>query len=99
MTGPGTVERARDWRPAAGTAVVAALAIPVGLGFAVFGFFGWCVGPVVLVVGLVGRHLRQPWGSWLIAVGAGLALGALAYITVGLLIPDGPSSGGGSSRS
>ncbi|GAA4430744.1 hypothetical protein GCM10023169_34520 [Georgenia halophila] len=95
MTEPGTVQpRARGWQLTAGTAVVAVLAVPAGLGLAVFGFFGWCVGPLVLVAGLAGQRRRgRAWAVW---IGVGLTLGALAYITIGLLTPDGPSSGGGS---
>lgn len=87
---------ARAWRPSAGTAVAGVLAVPVGLGLSVFGFLGWCVGPLVLIAGLVGRRLSRSWAPWALWTGVGLTLGALAYITVGLLTPDGPSSGGGS---
>lgn len=97
MTEPGTVQpRVRGWQLTAGTAVVAVLAIPVGLGLSIFGFFGWCVGPLVLIAGLVGQRLRRGWASWAIWIGVGLTLGALAYITIGLLTPDGSSSDGGS---
>lgn len=97
MTEPGTVQpRVRGWKLTAGTAVVAVLAIPAGLGLSIFGFFGWCVGPLVLIAGLTGQRLRRGWASWAIWIGVGLTLGALAYITIGLLTPDGPSSGSGS---
>ena len=97
MTGPSTVQpRVRGWQLTAAMAVVAVLAIPVGLGLSIFGFFGWCVGPLVLIAGLVGQRLRRGWAFWAIWIGVGLTLGALAYITIGLLTPDGPSSGGGS---
>ncbi|MFW6599584.1 hypothetical protein ACQBAU_08910 [Propionibacteriaceae bacterium Y2011] len=96
MTEPDTQPCVRGRQLTASTAVVAVLAIPVGLGLSIFGFFGWCVGPLVLIAGLVGQRLRRGWGSWAIWFGVGLTLGALAYITTGLLIPDGPSSGGGS---
>lgn len=97
MTEPGAAQpRVRGRQFNAGTAVVVLLAIPVGLGLSIFGFFGWCVGPLVLIVGLVGRRLRRGWASWMIWIGVGLTLGALAYVIIGLLTPEGPSSGGGS---
>ena len=97
MTEPSTVQpRVRGWQFTASKAVVTALAIPVGLGLSIFGFFGWCVGPLVLIAGLVGQRLRRRWASWAIWIGVGLTLGALAYITIGLFTPDGPASGGGS---
>lgn len=97
MTEPSTAQpRVRGWQLTTGTLVVVVLAIPVGLGLSIFGFFGWCVGPLVLIAGLVGQRLRRGWASWAIWIGVGLTLGALAYITIGLLTPDGPSSGGGS---
>lgn len=86
--------RARN--SAAGHALVTVLAIPVGLGLSIFGFYGWCVGPAALVAGLVGRPLLRGWASWAAWVGVGLTLGALTYITIGVLTPDGPSSGTGS---
>ncbi|MCK0111893.1 hypothetical protein MWU75_07060 [Ornithinimicrobium sp. F0845] len=95
MTEPSTAQtRVRGRRPTTGTAVITVLAIPVGLGLSIFGFFGWCVGPLILIAGLVGQRLRRGWASWAIWIGVGLTLGALAYITIGLLTPDGPSSGG-----
>ncbi len=95
MTGPGTLHpRVRDSQLTVGIAVVAVLAIPVGLGLSAFGFFGWCVGPLTVSAGLIGQHLRRGWASWAIWIGVGLTLGALAYITMGLLTPDGPSSDG-----
>ena len=95
MTEPSTVQpRVRGWQFTAGKAVVAGLANPVGLGLSIFGFFGWCVGPLILVAGLVGQHLRRGWAFWAIWIGFGLILGALAYITMGLLSPDGSSSDG-----
>lgn len=97
MAAPGTEQpAARAWRPSAGTAVVGVLAVPAGLGLSIFGFLGWCVGPVVLIAGLVGRRLDRSWAPWALWTGVGLTVGALAYITVGLLTPDGPSSGSGS---
>lgn len=97
MTEPVTVKpRVRGWQLTAGTAVVAVLAIPAGLGLSIFGFFGWCVGPLVFIAGLVGQRLGRGWASWLIWIGLGLTLGALTYIALGLLAPAGPSSGSGS---
>ena len=97
VTDSGTVQsRARGWKLTTRTALVALLAIPAGVGLAIFGFFGWCIGPLVLIGGLVGQRLRRGWSSWAIWIGIGLTLGALAYIAIGLLTPDGPSSGGGS---
>lgn len=97
MPEPGTVHPSvRGWQLTGGTAVAAVLGIPVGLGLSTFGFFGWCAGPLVLIAGLVGQHLRRGWAPWAIWIGVGLTLGALVYITIGLVTPDGPSSGGGS---
>lgn len=88
--------RREPWRLSVGKAVAGVLAVPVGLGLSVFGFLGWCVGPVVLITGLVGRRLNRRWARWALWTGVGLTAGALVYVTSGLLTPDGPSSGSGS---
>ncbi|HLQ81981.1 MAG TPA: hypothetical protein VK103_00480 [Bacillota bacterium] len=99
MTESGMVQlRARDLHVIARTIVLAVLAVPAGLGLSVVGFLGWCVGPLTIITGLVGKHVRRGWASWVIPIGVGLTLGALAYIAIGLLMPDGPSSGSGSTH-
>ena len=100
MTEPDTMPpRSHDRHPSGGIAVVVALSIPVGLGLSIFGVFGWCIGPLLLGTGAVGQRLHREWARWLIWIGVGLTLGALAYVTIGLFTLDGPTSGSGSGTS
>lgn len=79
-------------------AVAAVLAVPAGLGLAMFGYLGWLIGPLVLALGLLSRTLGRKWGLWAIWIGAGLILGTLSYIGLGLLTPDGSPTESGSGQ-
>lgn len=87
----GSISIRSSTRNRAGVTRVA-LAVPLVLSLSIFGFFGWFVCPAVLAAGLVGRMLSRRWALWALWIGAGLVLGAIIYIMMGLLAPDGPGS-------
>lgn len=78
-------------------ALAGIVAMPVGLVLAMFGAIAWSLGPLALLVGFIAQRTGKAWAPWLIAIGLGLSAGTLAYIAIGLLTPDGPSSGSGTS--
>jgi hypothetical protein len=84
--------------PALVAVPVIILAVLLGLALSVLGFFGWLLGPSLLVLGAIGRRTGARWALWALLVGAGLLLGTMAYVVLGLLTPDGPGSGGGTGR-
>lgn len=66
---------------------------------AIAGFFGssagwiaWLLGPVVLVVGVVGLLTHRRWGLAVGGLGLGLTVGVLAYLGLGWVQSDGPST-------
>jgi hypothetical protein len=66
----------------------------LGLGLDVFGLiWPWVLALAITGAGLA-RGRQSPWVFWL---ALGVAAGAVAYITLGVLGPDGPSSGSGGS--
>jgi hypothetical protein len=75
---------------------VAVVAIPAGLFGAAFSMAAvFLFGAVAELAGVIGWLRRQRWGFLVLALGAGLMLGAAAYIVLGLIQPDGVASGGG----
>ncbi|WP_454131441.1 hypothetical protein [Microbacterium lacticum] len=81
-----------------GVGVAAVAAVVVGLfGSAFAVWVVWLAGGATAVVGGIASLRRARWGFVLLVVGAGLLLGSAAYISLGLIQPDGPASGGGSS--
>jgi hypothetical protein len=82
--------------PALVAVPVIVLAMLCGLALSVLGFFGWLLGPSLLVLGVIGRWTGARWAPWALLVGGGLLVGTLAYVLVGLLTPDGPGPGPGS---
>lgn len=90
----------RPARPSRAARVVAA-AVGAVVGFAVsaVSLYGALVaGAVVIVTGSILIAMRRQSRGVVLAFGIGLILGALVYIGLGLLQPDGPHSGGGGSR-
>ena len=78
---------------------VAALAIPVGLfGSALSPALVFLLGAAAELAGLIGWLRRRRWGFLIVALGAGLLVGAASYIVLGLIQPDGPATGGGFGR-
>ncbi len=83
---------------ALGMVGVAVVAIPAGLFGAVFSMAAvFLVGAAAELAGLIGWMRRRRWGFLLLALGAGLMLGAAAYILLGLIQPDGAGTGEGFS--
>lgn len=81
---------------ALGMVSVAVLAIPVGLfGSALSPALMFLLGAVFELAGLFGWLGRRRWGFLVVALGAGLLIGAASYVVLGLIQPDGPASGGG----
>lgn len=75
---------------------VAVLAIPAGLFGAAFSMAAvFLVGAAAELAGLVGWLRRRRWGFLILALGAGLMLGAAAYILLGLIQPEGAGTGDG----
>lgn len=74
---------------------VAVLAIPVGLfGSALSPALVFLLGAASELAGLIGWLRRRRWGFLVVALGAGLLIGAAAYVVLGLIQPDGPACGG-----
>ncbi len=79
-----------------GVAAAAIVGIPLGLyGTALSLVPMWLVGGVLAVVGGIAAARRRRWGIVLAVLGGAVLLGFAAYIGLGLLLPDGPSSGEG----
>lgn len=55
------------------------------------------LGAAAELAGVIGWMRCRRWGFFLLALGAGLMLGAAAYILLGLIQPDGAGTGDGSS--
>ncbi len=53
----------------------------------------WLVGPVLALVGGVVASRWRRWGVVLLVLGVAMLLGFAVYVGIGLLTPDGPSSG------
>lgn len=97
MTDPRQAKARAVRGRAVALACVAVAAVAAGLGLTIFGYIGWMIGPIVLVFGLIGRTFGKKHAFWLIWIGAGLTVGALLYIAMGLLMPDGAPTDSGSS--
>lgn len=71
----------------------------------VLGFFGSVFSPligaglggVLAVFGMMGYVQRSRLGALVLTIGAALIVGAGLYILLGVLQPDGPATGSGSS--
>ncbi len=56
----------------------------------------WLVGGVLAAIGAIGAAQRRRWGIVLLVLGGAMLLGVAAYFVLGILLPDGSPSGGGS---
>lgn len=75
---------------------VAALGAAVGFIESAFGpYLALLIGFVVLGLGALVRRWDAAWSTLLMVFGAGMCVGVLAYIVVGLLGPTAPASGAG----
>lgn len=80
-----------------GLVVTTVLALAAGLYGTAFSMVAvWAVGGLAAVIGAIGAARHTRWGFLLLVIGGPLLVGSVAYITLGLIQPDGPASGGGS---
>ncbi|MFE6733397.1 hypothetical protein [Microbacterium sp. NPDC057650] len=87
-------ESARWWRRAAWV-IAGVLGLAAGLFGSVFGpYYIGAVGLALAVVG--GVNGQKPGARMALAVGLGIIVGALLYVTLGFLMPGAPRSGSGS---
>ncbi len=87
---------------AAGVAAPIAVTVGILIGMAFSSLRGPLLWPgllalAVTAVGLLLRH-RYPWAHWMFWLAAGIALGALAWVVLGLVIAGAPASGRGGSE-
>lgn len=78
------------------------LAAVIGLAIGFFGsaispLIGAAVGGILAIAGTVGYVQRAPWGAVVLTLGVALVAGAALYILLGIIQPDGASSGSGTS--
>lgn len=78
------------------------LAAVVGLAIGFFGsaispFIGAMVGGILAIAGTVGYVQRAPWGAVVLTLGVALVAGAALYILIGIIQPDGASTGSGTA--
>ena len=80
------------------TMVLAAIiGVPVGLYGSIFGpYYSIAVGAILVVIGLIGTVRGVRWNRILLIFGAAVIVGAALYFMIGVLTPDGASSGFGS---
>ncbi|HCS60876.1 MAG TPA: hypothetical protein DIW46_05680 [Microbacterium sp.] len=89
-------------RPTSATFVVtmvlaAVIGVPVGLYGSIFGpYYSIAVGAILVVVGVIRVVHGVRWGRILLIFGAAVIVGAALYFMIGVLTPDGASSGFGS---
>jgi hypothetical protein len=75
----------------------AIIGVPLGLYGAIFGpYYAIAIGTALAIVGVIGTVRGGRWSRALLIFGIAVIVGATIYITIGLLAPDGASSGSGS---
>lgn len=77
--------------------LAAVIGVPIGLYGSIFGpYYSIAVGAVLVIVGMIGTVRGARWNRILLIFGAAIIVGAALYFTIGVLTPDGASSGFGS---
>lgn len=85
------------WAPVIAVTAIAVLGGVVGLFESAFGpYYPVLIGAAVAGLGLLVRGRQPVWGLLLLVFGVAMAVGALAYVLLGLLQQGAPGSGSGS---
>lgn len=75
--------------------MAAIIGVPVGLYGSIFGiYYPIAVGAILVIVGVIGTVRGVRWGRILLIFGVAVIVGAALYFMIGVLTPDGASSGG-----
>lgn len=76
--------------------LAAIIGVPVGLYGSTFGpYYSIAVGAILVIIGVSGTVRGALWNRILSIFGAAVIVGAALYFMVGVLTPDGASSGFG----
>lgn len=77
--------------------LAAVIGVPVGLFGSIFGpYYSIAVGAILVIFGMIGTVRGAGWNRILLIFGAAVIVGAALYFMIGVLTPDGASSGFGS---